>query len=157
MNLGIPLLMSFGGSMAALGFGSKGWHTKAGLLFAGLSALHVWQYRKKMLQDMKKGSGAVKMLEFMKNPFDRDNFFLSQVQVAHYIAGRIRLYCPRLVNNPALAEEIKASLAQIAELRSYKLNIYTGSILLEYVPSDVAKNPRLAKIEQAVIKKYRKA
>lgn len=156
MNIRLPLLVSFLVSTAGLAAGSKGLHIKSGLLFAGLSVVHTYRHRRSILLDLKKGCDKIKMLDFLKIPVTKEDFLLSQVQVAHYIPGRIRLTSCKLVQNQALAQKIEAALRELSELKSYKLNLITGSILLEYTPEAVARNPRLAKIERAVIKKYKK-
>lgn len=156
MNIRLPLLVSFLVSTAGLAWGSKSVHIKSGLLFAGLSVVHTYQHRRNILLDLKKGCDKIKMLDFLKIPLNKEDFLLSQVQVAHYIPGRIRLTSRKLVQNQALAQKIEAALREIRELKSYKLNLITGSILLEYTPEAVACNPRLARIERAVMKKYKK-
>lgn len=156
MNIRVPLLVSFIASTAGLVLGSKSIHAKGGLVFTGLALIHTYKYRRNIYNDIIKGSDMAKMLNFFKIPVTQDDVLLSQVQVAHYIAGRIRLTSRRLVNNQALAAKIEASLKEIKELKGYKLNTVTGSILIEYAPEAVARNPRLAKIEQAVINKYKR-
>lgn len=81
-------------------------------------------------------------------------YFLQQVQVLHYIPGRVRLYSRQLVRNQELADAIGNYLKAIPEIRCFTVNPATGSVLIQYSPEDISGNPFLQEIEAFVLKQY---
>jgi len=57
---------------------------------------------------------------------------LEQIQIAHFIPGRIRLRTPQLKNNPAMAKSIQKSITEIPFLLNTEFNLKTGGILVTY-------------------------
>ena len=147
MSLGLPLMGAAAGTLVSLAFPSKRGHIACGLLWTGLSALHAWQYRKKLAQDLKKNGGFSIMTDF---PQSKLEFFVRAVDVASYIPGRIRLYARPMVGNAALAKQVETELSGAAGMKSVRTNTTTGSILLEYDPAVLRKNPDLARMEEYI-------
>ena len=147
MSLGLPLAGAAAGTLLSLALPSKRWHIVCGALWAGLSCLHAWQYRKKLAQDLKKNGGYFVMTDFPQSKLD---FFVRAVEVASYIPGRTRLYARPLVGNAALAKQIEQELSRAAGMKSVKTNTTTGSILLEYDPATLRKNPDMARMEEYI-------
>ena len=84
----------------------------------------------------------------------RKTYLLQQVQVLHYMRGRVRLYSRHLVNNARAAAEIREQLETAPEVTSFSVNAITGSVLIEYSPEKVANNPLLQELEQLAAKQY---
>lgn len=147
MSLGLPLMGAAAGTLLSLAFPSKRGHVVCGLLWTGLSALHAWQYRKKLAQDLKKNGGFFIMTDFPQSKLD---FFVRVVDVASYIPGRIRLYARPLVGNASLAKQVEKELSGTAGMKSVRTNTTTGSILLEYDPAALRKDPELARMEEYI-------
>lgn len=57
----------------------------------------------------------------------------------HHVPGRLRVRLTRLKRNPALAERLRGSLAQIPGVGEVRTNLVTGSLLVSY---DAAVTPR---------------
>lgn len=144
MSLGLPLAGAAAGTLLSLALPSKRAHIVCGTAWAALSALHAWQYRKKLAQDFKKNGGCCMMTDFPQSKLD---FFVRAVEVASYIPGRARLYARPLVGNAALAAQIERELSAAQGMKSVRTNTTTGSILLEYDPETLRKNPDLARME----------
>jgi hypothetical protein len=83
-------------------------------------------------------------------------YFFHQVQVLHYIPGRVRLYSRHLVHNPELADAVSDYLQAIPEIRSFTVNPATGSVLIQYSPEDISGNPFLREVDEFVRKQYRR-
>lgn len=132
MSLGLPLAGAAAGTLLSLALPSKRGHIICGLLWTGLSALHAWQYRKKLAQDLKRNGGFLAMTHC---PQSKIELLLRSVEVASYIPGRARLYARPLVGSPALAAEVERRLSEAAGMKSVRTNTTTGSILLEYDPA----------------------
>ena len=147
MSLGLPLMGAAAGTLLSLTFPSKRGHIVCGILWTGLSALHAWQYRKKLAQDLKKNGGFFAMTDFPQSKLD---FFVRAVEVASYIPGRVRLYARPLVGNAALAKQVEKELSGAAGMKSVRTNTTTGSILFEYDPATLRKDPELAKVEEYI-------
>ncbi len=147
LPLGLPLLASAAGTLLTLALPSKQGHIAFGLAWAGLSALHAWQYRKKLSQDLKRNGG---LFSVMHLPQSRLELFIRTVEVAAYIPGRIRLYARPLTGNAALARQTEAELLAATGVTSARVNTTTGSILIEYDPEKLRQNPELARIEEYV-------
>ena len=147
MSLGIPLLGAAAGTILSLALPSKRAHIVCGAVWAGLSALHAWQCRKKLIHDLKKNGGFLAMTDFPQSKLD---FFVRAVEVASYIPGRARLYARPLVGNAALAAQVEQELSGAAGLKSVRTNTTTGSIRIEYDPTALRKNPELARMEEYI-------
>ena len=87
------------------------------------------------------------MTDFPQSKLD---FFVRAVDVASYIPGRIRLYARPLVGNASLAKQVEKELSGAAGMKSVRTNTTTGSILLEYDPAALRKDPELAKVEEYI-------
>ncbi len=62
----------------------------------------------------------------------RDRLPALEIDVAHYLPGRLRLRLARLKGNARAGEEARFHLAQLAGVSSAKANACTGSLLVEY-------------------------
>jgi hypothetical protein len=147
MSLGLPLMGAAAGTILSLALPSKRGHIVCGMAWAGLSALHAWQYRKKLAQDIKKNGRFLVMTNFPQSKLD---FFIRAVEIASSIPGRARLYARPLVGNEALAAQVKKELSRAAGMKSVRTNTTTGSILIEYDPATLRKNPELARMEEYI-------
>ena len=147
MSLGLPLLGAAAGTVLSLALPSKKWHIVCGALWTGLSALHAWQYRKRLAQDFGQNGGCFLMTDFPQSKLD---FFVRAVEVASYIPGRVRLYARPLVGNAALAAQVERELSGAAGMKSVRTNPVTGSILIEYDPAVLRKDPELARMEEYI-------
>ena len=147
MSLGLPLMGAAAGTLLSLALPSKRGHIVCGMAWAGLSALHAWQYRKKLAQDIKKNGRFLVMTNFPQSKLD---FFIRAVEIASYIPGRARLYARPLVGNEALAAQVKKELSRAAGMKSVRTNTTTGSILLEYDPAALRKDTELARMEEYI-------
>ena len=144
MPLGLPLLGAAAGTILSLALSSKRAHIVCGAAWAGLSVLHAWQYRKKLAQDFKKNGGFRVMTDF---PQSKRDYFVRATEVASYIPGRARLYARPLVGNAALAKQVERELSAAAGMKSVRVNTTTGSVLIEYDPATLRKDPELARME----------
>ena len=147
MSLGLPLLGAAAGTLLSLALPSKRAHLVCGAAWAGLSALHAWQYRKKLVCDLKKNGGFFAMTDLPQSKLD---FFIRAVDIASYIPGRARLYAKSLVGNAPLAKQVEGELSRRAGMKSVRTNPVTGSILIEYDPEALRKDPDLAKVEEYI-------
>lgn len=147
MSLGLPLMGAAAGTLLSLALPSKRGHIVCGMAWTGLSALHAWQYRKKLAQDIKKNGRFLVMTNFPQSKLD---FFIRVVEIASYIPGRARLYARPLVGNEALAAQVKKELSRAAGMKSVRTNTTTGSILIEYDPETLRKDPDLARMEEYI-------
>ena len=147
MSLGLPLMGAAAGTLLSLALPSKRGHIVCGMAWAGLAVLHAWQYRKKLAQDIKKNGRFLVMTNFPQSKLD---FFIRAVEIASYIPGRARLYARPLVGNEALAAQVKKELSRAAGMKSVRTNTTTGSILIEYDPATLRKDPELARMEEYI-------
>jgi len=147
MSLGLPLLGAAAGTLVSLALPSKGAHIACGVLWTGLSALHAWQYRKKLAQDFKKNGGLLAVMDLPQSKLD---FFVRAVRIASYIPGRIRLYADVMVGNAEMARQVERELSSAAGMKSVRTSTTTGSILLEYDPAVLRKDPGLARMEEYI-------
>ncbi len=147
MSLGLPLLGAAAGTLLSLALPSKKGHIICGVLWTGLSALHAWQYRKKLARDLRKNGDFLAMTNIPQSKLD---FFVRAVDVASYIPGRARLYARPLVGNAALAAQVERELSSAAGMKSVRTNTTTGSILLEYDPAALRQDPELARMEEYI-------
>ena len=147
MSLGLPLAGAAAGTLLSLALPSKRGHVVCGLAWAGLSALHAWQYRKKLAQDLKKNGRFLAMTNFPQSKLD---FFVRAVEIASYIPGRARLYARPLVGNAELARQVERELSAAQGMKSVRTNTTTGSIHIEYDPAALRKDPELARMEEYI-------
>lgn len=147
MALGWPMIGAAAGTLLSLALPSKRTHIICGMAWAGLSALHAWQYRKKLAQDIKKNGRFLFMTDFPQSKLD---FFVRAVEIASYIPGRARLYVRPLVGNEALAAQVKKELSRAAGMKNVRTNTTTGSLLIEYDPATLRKDPDLARMEEYI-------
>lgn len=142
------LLASLTANLAALRTGGSV-HAVAGGVFAGFAALHIWKHRRAFLLQTKQNGNWLghDMLSQIAGPKLQAAYFMKQVQVLHYLPGRIRFYSSTIHHHPEMALEVKNRLQQIPEILQYEINAETGSILVKYHPDSVTENPILAEIE----------
>lgn len=76
------------------------------------------------------------------------HYFMRQVQVLHYLPGRIRLFLPQMQHSTDVAGEIGQRLQEIPEITEYQINIETGSLLVKYQPKALVNNPLLLEMER---------
>ncbi|TWH46166.1 HMA2 domain-containing protein [Sporomusa sp. KB1] len=84
----------------------------------------------------------------------KKKLFLQQIQVLHYMPGRVRLQSQYVINNPEIVRQVSLHLKTMPEIKQFTINSATGSILIQYSPEDVSRNPFLRDIEQLVVKQY---
>jgi len=65
---------------------------------------------------------------------------LENVDIVHFIPGRVRLRASELRGQQGLAGEIQAKLRQIPGITTVEINILTGSVLIGY-ESQVLSRP----------------
>ena len=58
--------------------------------------------------------------------------FYNIIELKHYLPGRMRLYVPDLKSNLDNKELLEAQLPKIKAIKSFDVNIITGTILLNY-------------------------
>ncbi len=157
LSLGWPLAIASAGTLISLATGAKGAHVVFGTAWAGLSALHAYQYRKKLCSDVN-GSKIFNengVLNFMAKNFDfipksKLDLFIRSVEIASYMPGRVRLYSNSLVGNETLKAQVEDALRGYEELKQVTVSTTTGSILIEYVPDALRKNEELARAERYI-------
>lgn len=154
VNLG--LVLSLLSSLLSLPL-SKRYHVGLGICFTLLAAVHTWQHRKQFSHQLRKerqNMGLSSLYDNFLNPSLKVKLLLQQIQVLHYIPGRVRLYSQHIVNNPEVVRQVTEYLRTIPEIKQFSVNMATGSLLIQYSPQDVACNPFLQKVEQLVVKQY---
>lgn len=75
---------------------------------------------------------------------------VQSTQVASYIPGRVRLYSKQLINNSTVAKALQDILEGYREIDKVKINLITGSVLLEYQPKVLRKNKELFALENYI-------
>ena len=70
------------------------------------------------------------------------------MQVRSFIEGRVRLYSPCFVNQPTLQRQAEEYILSFRGVQKAKINPTTGSLLIEYLPDELRRNPKLAAIEE---------
>ena len=138
--LGIPLTIASLGTVAALA-ANKQLHACFGVLWVGLSLWHGWQHRKKLQTD------ACLSCFSPRKPSSALDRLLSSVELRSFLEGRIRLYSPCFVNQPALQRQVEEYITSFHGIQRAEINLLTGSLLIEYRPEELRKNPKLAAIE----------
>lgn len=149
-SYGWPLLLAGAGTVVSLALPSRSGHVILGTVWAGLSALHAWQYRDKLKMALKGNGGFFKNMNIPMIPSSKLELFIRTVEVASYVPGRIRLYSHSLIGSEALAGDVKKSLGDAAGVTNVNVNTVTGSILIEYDPKELRKDPKLLRIEEYI-------
>lgn len=147
-SYGWPLLFSGAGTLLSLALPSKRGHVLFGALWAGFSALHAWQYRKKLQGTVPGGEAFLEKVERIMLPKSKLELFLRTVEVASYLPGRVRLYSRALAGCPPLAEETRARLAALSGVTGVEVNPVTGSVLVVYDPETLRHDPALGRAEE---------
>ncbi len=97
------------------------------------------------------------MLEtLLSKLIDPWSFFLASVKVTSYIPGRIRCYSDLIRNNEKNCQLLASSFKGFQEIKEFKINPVTGSVLIIYAVEELAKNPYLKKMEEQLKNKYLK-
>lgn len=154
----LGLILSLLGSLASLGF-NKRYHVWLGIAFTLLSAVHTWQHRRRLSHYLHKEREHMKLSSLYTNLISSSSqtaAFLKQVQVMHYMPGRVRLFSRHLLHNAEIGAKVSQYLTSIQELDRFEINLATGSLLLEYSPANVASSVLLQDLEQLVAKQYRR-
>jgi len=150
----LGLILSLLGSLMSLPL-NKRYHVGLGLCFAVLTGIHTWQHRRHLshyLQKERPTMGFTSLYKRFLDPANKAAYLLQHVQVLHYIPGRVRLYSRHLVNNPEVARQVFTHLKDMPEIKDFSVNPATGSVLIQYSPEGVFKNPLLRELEQLVAK-----
>lgn len=153
IDLGLALTLV--SSLLSLPF-NKRYHIWLGVCFGLLTVIHTWQHRRQVSSHFQKERQTMGLFSQYKKLTNsaRKTYLLQQVQVLHYMRGRVRLYSRHLVNNARAAAEIREQLETAPEVTSFSVNAITGSILIEYSPEKIAGNPLLQELEQLAAKQY---
>ena len=83
-------------------------------------------------------------------PQSKMELFLRTVEVAWFIPGRIRLYSRSLQGCAPLARETEARLSGRTGIKSVHASEVTGSILIEYDPEALRRDPELCRAEEYI-------
>lgn len=146
-SYGIPLAVLTAATTASLFTGNKKLHLLCGTTLTALSCLHGWQYQKKLKTDLQRGVSALgisDLLSLQKTNLER---FIQSVEISSFLPGRIRLHSKALVQNLQLQKQVTETLQGYKEISSIEINPLTGSVLIQYVPALLQKNPELARME----------
>ena len=79
-------------------------------------------------------------------PTDKASYILNEVEVAHFIQGRVRVIYPKLKHDDDLYLKVKRELSSIKELSEFTINRITGSVVLKYDPQKIKRNTFLAEL-----------
>ncbi len=77
----------------------------------------------------------------------RNPAFPKQVQVAHTLLGRIRLYCYEF-RDPRVTTALSQQLSRVEGIESVDSNPHTGSLLVKYNPAVIDQNLLVAAIQK---------
>lgn len=148
ISYGLPLGLSLAGTVGSLALGLKKGHIICGAVMTGVSILHVIQHRKTMAGSIKRGID--KAADYIRLPHTQPDFFLRGVDIAFYMPGRIRLYCPHLTGNEHYKEHIAKYLRAFADVGRVQLNHVSGSILITYDTEKIKEYPDLMRVEDYI-------
>lgn len=153
VNLG--LVVSLAGSLLSLPLNRR-MHLWLGAGFTVLAAVHTWQHRRQFAHYLHKERQEMDIspLYNFLHSSTKVKLFLQKTQVLHYMPGRVRLSSQHLLNNPEAVREVTEHLKTIPEIKQFTVNAATGSVLIQYSPEDVSRNPFLRDVEQLVAKQY---
>lgn len=151
----LGLALSLLSSLLSLPF-NKRYHVWLGVCFSLLALIHTWQHRRQAayyLQKERKNMDLLSQYKKFTQPAKRA-YLLQNIQVLHYIRGRVRLYSHHLLYNTTAASELNSYLETLPEISHFSVNPATGSVLIQYSPEDVANNPLLQDLEKLIAKQY---
>gem|GEM_PF-127743 len=151
ISYGVPLSVLTISTAASILLKNKSLHVIAGGFLLGVSALHGWQYRQKIRQDIKKGENTLSLIDKVSLPKTKLEMFMRTVEVAAYLPGRIRLRSKSLVGNAALGRQVYETLNNFTEIENVDVNLVTGSILIQYIPEILRQNEELFRVERYII------
>lgn len=81
---------------------------------------------------------------------------LSQVKVAHYIRGRVRVICARLKQDDQLYQSVCSTLDTLPEISTWKINRTTGSVTISYQPEKIISGSFVDRLIRGAAAKYAK-
>lgn len=87
-------------------------------------------------------------------PTDKASYILNEVEVAHFIQGRVRVIYPKLKHDDELYLKVKRELSSIKELSDFTINRITGSVVLRYEPQNIKPNSFLAELLNGAYAEY---
>lgn len=151
ISLRLPLLLSMGGTIFSL-MGRRGMHKYWGVIFTCFSFWHVYQYRRKIYKDFYDLMEEWKKLDIFSSFLPSMDLasIIKKAEIASYIPGRIRIYSNQLVNNGYAETVLQKMIGSYKEIDNVKVNIVTGSVLIEYRPEVLRRNKELADIERYI-------
>lgn len=97
------------------------------------------------------------VLDVLAGLFDQRAYFLSHLNVASFVPGRIRCYSNLLKDNPQNALSLKNMFAKFDDLIDLQINTLTGSVLIKYEPCELIQHEALVKIEKELKHKFEKS
>lgn len=156
LNLRVPLTIGMAGTVASLFIKSKRVHIAFGVVWTIASLAHMFQYKKVLQKEIKKGFTKMNLFKAIGIPTNKMEWFLEFVEVGSYLPGRIRVYSKNLVNNPSLKQQVESSLNKYKELDKVTINLLSGSVLIEYDPEKIKTNEELCSIEDYLRRKAKK-
>lgn len=74
------------------------------------------------------------------------DYILERVQIVHFMAGRIRVVCADLKQDPCLRCEIEERLSKAPAVKSFKVNPLTGSVTVLYDFDKAKDDPLTAQL-----------
>jgi len=155
----VGLTLSLLGTLLTIPLNKK-YHVMFGIIMTMYTGVHSWQYRNRLkkhfTEEVHEMSGLFAGVTDFFHEKKIMSFLSQHVQVSHYIPGRVRLYSRELLNNFENVQKVQEYLTSVAEIHSFSINPATGSILIQYSPEDVAKQPLLKEVEKLVAKQYRR-
>ncbi|MCR5085237.1 MAG: hypothetical protein K6A65_07020 [Succinivibrionaceae bacterium] len=81
-------------------------------------------------------------------------WLLSQVDVAHFLEGRIRVICQALKHDDGVYSKVMEGLGDISAISSFKVNRDTGSILICYSPERIERSSVLDYLVRGARERY---
>lgn len=78
----------------------------------------------------------------------------ANIEVLYFNPGRIRVYARQIHHNAANAKRLVDYLRSVKEVKNFSVNPQTGSVLVEYLPEEVADNNFLRDLEELLRKKH---
>ena len=87
-------------------------------------------------------------------PTSKASYILNEVEVAHFIQGRVRVVYPKLKHDDELYLKVKKELSSVKEISEFTINRITGSVVLKYDPENIKPNSFLAELLNGAYAKY---
>lgn len=78
----------------------------------------------------------------------------ADIEVLYFKPGRIRIYARQVHHNRANTKVLVNYLTNMKEIKNFSVNPHTGSVLIEYLPEDIAGNKFLQELEDSLRKKH---